>query len=382
MMFRFTITHKAPNSRARIGILETPHGRVQTPVFMPVGTKATVKAMTPEELLELGAELILANTFHLSLRPGAEVIYQLGGLHKFMHWDHPLLTDSGGFQIFSLSALNKIDEDGVTFKSPLDGSLHRLTPEKAVEIQNLLGADIIMVLDECIPYPCEIDYARYSTQLTLNWARRSQAAHKNPAQALFGIVQGSVYPELRIESARETAALDFPGYAIGGLSVGEPKPLMYEMLNLSVSHLPEDKPRYLMGVGTPQDFIAAVDHGVDMFDCVIPTRNARNGKLYTSGGTINIKNAAYAADAGPVDPHCSCYTCRHYSRAYLRHLLLSKEILAARLNTVHNLAFFLSLIRQIRQAIRTNSWDAFKSQIQCQLPSENSGHHPPQCITE
>lgn len=377
MMFRFTITHKAPSSRARIGMLETPHGLVQTPVFTPVGTKATVKAMTPEELLELGAELLLANTFHLSLRPGAEVIYQLGGLHKFMHWDHPLLTDSGGFQIFSLSALNKIDEDGVTFKSPLDGSLHRLTPEKAVEIQNLLGADIIMVLDECIPYPCEIDYARYSTQLTLNWARRSQAAHKNPAQALFGIVQGSVYPELRIESARETAALDFPGYAIGGLSVGEPKPLMYEMLNLSVNHLPEDKPRYLMGVGTPQDFIAAVDHGVDMFDCVIPTRNARNGKLYTSGGTINIKNAAYAADAGPVDPHCSCYTCRHYSRAYLRHLFLSKEILAARLNTVHNLAFFLSLIRQIRQAIRTNSWDAFKSQIQCQLPSENSGHHPP-----
>jgi len=376
-MFRFTITHKAPNSRARIGILETPHGLVQTPVFTPVGTKATVKAMTPEELLELGAELLLANTFHLSLRPGAEVIHQLGGLHKFMHWDHPLLTDSGGFQIFSLSALNKIDEDGVTFKSPLDGSLHRLTPEKAVEIQNLLGADIIMVLDECIPYPCEIDYARYSTQLTLNWARRSQAAHKNPAQALFGIVQGSVYPESRVESARETAALDFPGYAIGGLSVGEPKPLMYEMLNLSVSHLPEDKPRYLMGVGTPQDFIAAVDHGVDMFDCVIPTRNARNGKLYTSGGTINIKNAAYAADAGPVDPHCSCYTCRHYSRAYLRHLFLSKEILAARLNTVHNLAFFLSLIRQIRQAIATNSWDAFKSQIQCQLPSENSGHHPP-----
>ncbi len=377
MIFRFTITHKAPNSRARIGILETPHGRVQTPVFTPVGTKATVKAMTPEELLELGAELLLANTFHLSLRPGAEVIYQLGGLHKFMHWDHPLLTDSGGFQIFSLSALNKIDDDGVTFKSPLDGSLHRLTPEKAVEIQNLLGADIIMVLDECIPYPCEIDYARYSTQLTLSWARRSQAAHKNPAQALFGIVQGSVYPELRIESARETTALDFPGYAIGGLSVGEPKPLMYEMLDLSVSHLPEDKPRYLMGVGTPQDFIAAVDHGVDMFDCVVPTRNARNGKLYTSGGTINIKNAAYTADAGPVDPHCSCYTCRHYSRAYLRHLFLSKEILAARLNTVHNLAFFLSLMRQIRQAIATNSWDTFKGQIQCQLPSDNSSHHPP-----
>ncbi len=376
-MFRFTVTHKAPNSRARIGVLETPHGRVQTPVFMPVGTKATVKAMTPEELLELGAELILANTFHLLLRPGAEVIYQLGGLHKFMHWDHPLLTDSGGFQIFSLSALNKIDEDGVTFKSPLDGSLHRLTPEKAVEIQNLLGADIIMVLDECIPYPCEIDYARYSTQLTLNWARRSQAAHKNPAQALFGIVQGSVYPELRVQSAHETAALDFPGYAIGGLSVGEPRLMMYEMLNLSVSHLPEDKPRYLMGVGTPQDFITAVDHGVDMFDCVIPTRNARNGKLYTSGGTINIKNAAYAADAEPVDPHCPCYTCRHYSRAYLRHLFLSKEILAARLNTLHNLAFFLSLIRQIRQAIATNSWDAFKSQIQCQLPSDNSDQHPP-----
>jgi queuine tRNA-ribosyltransferase len=377
-MFRFAITHRARNSRARTGVLETPHGPVQTPVFMPVGTKATVKAMTPEELVELGAELLLANTFHLSLRPGAEVIHQLGGLHKFMHWDGPLLTDSGGFQVFSLSALNKIDEDGVTFKSPLDGSLHRLTPEKAVEIQNLLGADIIMVLDECIPYPCDIDYARYSTQLTLRWAERSKPAHKNHAQALFGIVQGSVYPELRTESARETAALDFPGYAIGGLSVGEPKALMYEMLTFSLSQLPEEKPRYLMGVGTPHDFIEAIDQGVDMFDCVVPTRNARNGKLYTSSGTLNIKNAAYAADGGAVDPHCSCYTCRHYSRAYLRHLFLAKEILAARLNTLHNLAFFLSLIRQIRQAIATDSWEAFKSSLQSKLPSENADTSNPE----
>jgi queuine tRNA-ribosyltransferase len=361
-MFEFQVTTQAPGSDARTGAFATPHGTFHTPLFVPVGTKATVKAMTPEELVALGAELILANTFHLYLRPGAEVIRDLGGLHRFMNWQKPLLTDSGGFQIFSLAPLRKISQEGVEFRSPVDGSTHLFTPERSIEVQEALGADIIMSLDECTPYPCEFDYAKRSMELTLGWAARCKAAHKNSHQALFGIVQGSVYPQLRARSAQETVGLDFPGYAIGGLSVGESKKEMLDMLDVTVALLPAEKPRYLMGVGTPQDFIAAIDRGVDMFDCVIPTRNARNGKLYTREGPLIIKHAAFAHDPRPVSERCACYTCRNYSRAYLRHLYLSREILSARLNTIHNLYFFLNMLQEIRTAIDSGRWDAFKGE--------------------
>lgn len=360
-MLKFTLLKQ--QGRARLGRLETPQGIVHTPVFMPVGTQATVKAMTPEELQQLGAEIILANTFHLYLRPGADIIHQLGGLHKFMHWELPLLTDSGGYQVFSLSQLRSINDDGVEFTSPIDGSRHFFSPEKSIEVQQLLGADIIMCFDECIPYQADFTYAKNSTERTLRWAERCQRAHAHiEHQALFGVVQGGMFEELRCWSARKTLELNFPGYAIGGLAVGEPRDLTWKMLSASLSELPADKPHYMMGVGTPADILRAVNAGVDMFDCVLPTRNARNGNLFTTNGTLSIKQAQYRSDPRPVDENCTCYTCRNYSRAYLRHLYMANEILSSRLNTIHNLYFYLSLIKQVRCAIENNLWEDFLNQ--------------------
>lgn len=358
-MFSFKIIKKSSSGVQRIGIIETPHGKIHTPVFMPVGTAATVKAMTPDEVASLGAEIILANTFHLHLRPGEDVVKYLGGLHKFMNWHHSILTDSGGFQVFSLATLNKISDDGVEFKSPINGEKRFITPEKSIEIQNKLGADIIMAFDECSPHGVDKKYAEKSMIRTIKWAERSKQAHKNKKQTLFGIVQGNFFKELRIESAKRTVDLDFQGYAIGGLSVGETKELMVEMLWYSISELPENKPRYLMGVGTPLDFLLAVNAGVDMFDCVMPTRNARNGQLFTSNGTINIKRAEYIMDDNPLDENCDCYTCKNYSRGYLRHLYIAKEILSARLNTLHNLRFFIKFMEDIRKSIQNEQWEEF-----------------------
>lgn len=359
---KFTI--KKTVGKARLGVLETPHGIVNTPVFMPVGTQGTVKAMTPEELQELGAEIVLGNTFHLFLRPGAEIIHKLGGLHKFMHWDRTILTDSGGYQVFSLSKLRRISEEGVEFISPVDGAHLFLSPEKSIEVQNLLGADIIMGFDECIPYPADYEYAKTATERTLRWMERSKMAHNNSDnQALFGIVQGGMYEELRLWSAQRTVELGFPGYAIGGLSVGEPKSLTWEMLAISISALPEELPRYMMGIGTPVDIIRAVDSGVDMFDCVLPTRNARNGKLFVSTGTIVIKQAQYKDDPRPLDENCDCYTCRNYCRAYLRHLYMANEILGSRLNTIHNLHFYFSFVRRIRESIANGNWQELRDQL-------------------
>jgi queuine tRNA-ribosyltransferase len=328
-----------------------------------VGTLGTVKSLTPEELVEVGAQSLLANTYHLYLRPGHETIGRLGGLHRFVHWDRPILTDSGGYQIFSLGAMRKISDEGALFQSHLDGSSHLLTPEKAVEIQRTLGSDIAMVLDECIPYPAEHGYVRSSIGLTARWARRCLEARRAGDPALFGIVQGGMYKDLREESARGLVEMDFQGYAIGGLSVGEPRKTMLEILDWTVPFLPETKPRYLMGVGTPSDILDAVRLGVDVFDCVLPTRNARNGTIFTSAGKISIKQARYAEDGRPLDDACGCYTCRHYSRAYLRHAYLSKEILSARLNSIHNLYYYLGLVRGIREAIAGGRFEAFCEQF-------------------
>ena len=342
-----------------MGRCHTAHGIFHTPAFMAVGTQGTVKALTPEDLREMGAEIILSNTYHLFLRPGHERIRRLGGLHRFMHWDYPLLTDSGGFQVFSLNSLVKISEAGVQFQSHLDGSRHELTPEKAIEIQEALGADIIMCLDECTPYPAGHEEAERSMELTLNWSQRCRDSRRREDQALFGIVQGGMYPDLRKRCVEDLGGMGFDGYAIGGLSVGESKEKMLEVVSETAPLLPLDQPRYLMGVGTPLDIARAVLQGVDMFDCVLPTRNARNGMLFTKGGRLVIKNARYAGDDSPVEPGCSCYTCRHYSRAYLRHLYLAEEILAMRLNTVHNLHFYLNFMGEIRRAIaedRLKDW--------------------------
>lgn len=352
MTIAFNVTAQDANSAARTGVLVTPHGEIETPVFMPVGTKATVKAMTPEELELIGAQIVLANTFHLALRPGDEIVRELGGLHKFMNWKRAILTDSGGFQVFSLSKLNKITDEGVAFRSPLDGSMIFLTPEKSVRIQENLGADIIMCFDECPPYPASFEYVKASAERTARWAERCKLAHQRADQALFGIVQGGIYPELRAWSAHATVAIDFPGYAIGGLSVGEPKDDMVAALSVMNEHLPHEKPRYLMGVGTPEDFFTGVRHGVDMFDCVMPTRTARNGRLYTNEGLINIRNACFTRDPRPISESCACYTCRNYSRAYLRHLMMSNEILGARLTTWHNLFYFCDLMARIRDGIK------------------------------
>lgn len=351
-------------SGARLGVLHTPHGDIETPIFMPVGTQATVKSMTPEELKEIGSQIILSNTYHLYLRPGHELVKKAGGLHEFMHWDKPILTDSGGFQVFSLGPLRKISEEGVEFRSHLDGSKHFLTPEKAMEIQNALGSDIMMAFDECAPYPASREYVKNSLERTTRWLERCKEAHKNPEkQALFGIIQGGMYKDLREQSAKEITAIDLPGYAIGGLSVGEPKPMMYDILEHTTPFMPVDKPRYLMGVGSPDDLIEGVIRGVDMFDCVLPTRIARNGTAMTSQGKVVVRNATYAEDFTPLDPECDCYTCRNYTKAYIRHLIKTNEMLGARLITTHNLHFLLKLMEDIRQAIREDRLLDFREEF-------------------
>ena len=363
---KFEVTHNCRKTRARTGLLHTPHGPVKTPVFMPVGTLGTVKSVIPEELDDCGAQIILGNTYHLYLRPGCEVIREFGGLHKFMHWEKPILTDSGGFQIFSLAGLTKITEEGATFQSHIDGSRHTLTPEKSMEVQLALNSDIIMCLDQCIAYPADQKQAREALERTSRWSRRCKQYfndHVDGANALFGIVQGGMFPELRSISAESLVEIGFDGYAIGGLSVGEPKDIMLEMADHTLPLLPDDQPRYIMGVGTPEDLIELVALGADMFDCVLPTRNARNGQLITRSGAVNISNAKYRKDDGPPDPHCNCYTCRHYSNAYLRHLYMTRELLAYRLNTIHNLHYYIHLLESARTAIVENRFDAFKNEF-------------------
>lgn len=360
----YELIKQCPETGARAGRLHTPHGTFDTPIFMPVGTQATVKAMSPEELKTMGAGIILSNTYHLFLRPGHELVKEAGGLHSFMNWDGGILTDSGGFQVFSLGPLRKITEDGVTFRSHIDGSKQFLSPERATEVQMALGSDIMMAFDECVPYPADYAYAKQSTERTTRWAKRCKEAHTNTEkQALFGIVQGGMYKDLRTQSVNELVELDFPGYAVGGLSVGEPKPLMYEMLEHTVPLLPPHKPRYLMGVGTPDCLVEGVMHGIDMFDCVFPTRVARNGTVMTSKGRLVVKNAEYAKDFRPIDENCSCYTCRNYSRAYIRHLFKAEEIFGLRLTTIHNLHFLLHFMKDMRQAIIEDRFVAFRQEF-------------------
>jgi queuine tRNA-ribosyltransferase len=347
-MFEFTLNAQA--GRARAGVLNTPHGSLQTPVFAPVGTQATVKTLTPEQLKELGASLVLSNTYHLYLRPGDELIAEMGGLHKFMQWPYPMLTDSGGFQVYSLSKTRKIDDDGVTFKSHIDGSTHRFTPERSIQIQNNLGADMIMAFDECSD-PNDHAYSKIAMERTHRWAERSLNAHRRPDQALFGIVQGGVNPELRAQSSEFIASLAFPGIAIGGLSVGETKNEMHAMLDVVTNALPESKPRYLMGVGSPEDLINGIARGIDIFDCVLPTRLARHNAAFTSEGRFNLMNAAFARDPRPIDESCDCYTCRTFTRAYLRHLIVAKELLAGTLLSIHNLYTIIALVNDMRVAI-------------------------------
>jgi len=359
----------ARDGAARRGELITAHGVVQTPAFMPVGTHGVVKAITPAQLDEVGAEIVLANTYHLYLRPGDELIARRGGLHRFAAWPRPLLTDSGGYQVFSLAAIRRIGEEGVQFQSHLDGTAHLLTPEKAVEIQANLGSDVAMVLDECIGYPAQPEQIRGAMMRTLRWAERSRdrfttlSGRITPGQMQFGIVQGGVDAGLRAESAAATMAIGFDGYAIGGLSVGEPIPTMYDVVAATAPALPEDRPRYLMGTGTPEDLVECVARGIDLFDCVLPTRNARNGQLFTSDGRIIIKNAQYAEDDRPPDPACRCYTCSRFSRAYLRHLFMAREMTAATLNTLHNLHFYLDTMRRIREAIVFGAFATFRQEF-------------------
>ena len=348
---------------ARRGEMTFARGKVQTPAFMPVGTYGTVKAMTPEELREIGAEIILGNTFHLMLRPGTDIIRRHGDLHDFMHWEGPILTDSGGFQVFSLGAMRKISEAGVRFQSPIDGSPVFLGPEESMAVQRALGSDIVMIFDECTPYPASHTQAGDSMRLSLRWAERSRIAHGDSKAALFGIVQGGIHEDLRLESSEGLQRIGFDGYAIGGLSVGEPKEDRARVLGTVLPSLPVDKPRYLMGVGTPEDIVEAVTLGIDMFDCVMPTRNARNGHLFTRHGAVRIRNAAYQDDTRPLDEACSCYTCRHYSRAYLRHLDKCSEILGARLNTIHNLHYYQELMAGLRDAISQNRLDSFVTEF-------------------
>jgi queuine tRNA-ribosyltransferase len=413
MSFRFEI--EAREDKARAGRFFTPHGEVQTPVFMPVGTVATVKGVPQDVLEELGVQILLNNTYHLYLRPGVEMVRKLGGVQKFMAWDHPILTDSGGFQVFSLSDLRKVTEEGVMFRSHLDGSSHFFSPESAMAAQIGLGADIIMAFDECTEHPAEYARTQASMDMTLRWAARSKkyfeehehevpwfrglkpgknlgesgdgtaeaVPFQNPlvqaegqTQTLFGIVQGGMFPDLRRESAQRTVELDFPGYAIGGLSVGEPRPRTYEMVDNAIRFLPEDKPRYLMGVGTPEEIVHYVAQGVDMMDCVLPTRAARHGLLFTSEGRITIKNARFAADEGPIDPACGCKVCARYSRAYLRHLYSSNELLAQVLNTVHNLAYYLDTMRKVRQAIQLRQFARFLSGFRPPHLAPASAHSP------
>ena len=350
-MIKFEVLKKHSYSSARLGVLNTPRGKIDTPCFMPVGTQATVKALNRENLESIGAQIILGNTYHLYLRPGHELIRSLGGLHKFMNWPHPMLTDSGGYQVFSLNKLAKVTEEGVTFQSHLDGSSHFISPKRSIEIQQALGADIIMAFDEPTPYPSDISQTEKSLKLTTLWAQRCKAAMNSNTQALFVIVQGGMHLDPRRKSAEQIIEIDFPGYAIGGLSVGEENSLMYDITEHTAPLLPPDKPRYLMGVGTPEDLLTCSSLGVDMFDCVMPTRHARNGSLFVKEGKINIKNSQYKADPGPIDPECFCYTCLNYSRAYLRHLTMAGEILAMQLLTLHNSTFYQQWMVSIRKAI-------------------------------
>ena len=387
--FSFRVTHT--DGGARRGVMTTAHGEVDTPAFMPVGTQGAVKGVTHRDLEALGAGILLCNTYHLYLRPGADLIARRGGLHRFIGWTRPILTDSGGYQIFSLAARCTIDEQGARFQSHLDGSRHLLTPEKATDIQAQLGSDVAMVLDECLAQPSEIDAANRSMERTLRWARRARerwlglrdghvdgVIATNAGQAQFGIVQGGAFPELREVSARQTVALGFEAYAIGGLSVGEPVDVMYDLVGRTTPCLPAALPRYLMGAGTPQDLVESVARGVDLFDCVLPTRNARNGQLFTSQGRINIGNARYAEDDGPPDPACACYTCRTFSRAYLRHLFLSREINAATLNTLHNLCFYLDTLSRIRDAIAFGRFESFRLAFHQRLSRRSGGAEPPE----
>ncbi|MFP4660733.1 MAG: tRNA guanosine(34) transglycosylase Tgt [Halanaerobiales bacterium] len=360
MAISYELLHREKNTAARTGKITTPHGEIETPIFMPVGTQATVKTMSPEELKEIGSQILLSNTYHLYLRPGSKLIAEAGGLHQFMHWDGPILTDSGGFQVFSLSDLNEITEEGVHFQSHIDGSKHFISPEISMEIQMDLGSDIVMAFDECPPYPAEYDYVARSLEMTIRWAERSKKAMTNEKQALFGIIQGGVYEDLRKASVEAMVDIGFPGYALGGLSVGEKNEQMYQVLEFTVPHMPEDKPRYLMGVGTPEDLIEGVMRGIDMFDCVMPTRIARHGAVFTSEGRITVRNASYERDFTPIDHHCDCYVCQNYTRGYIRHLIKRNEILGARLTTYHNLYFLLDLMKKIRQSIEDDKFLSFR----------------------
>jgi len=368
------------SKRARLGRIVTPHGTITTPVFIPVGTQGTVKTLSPKELEEAGVEIVLSNTYYLFLRPGVEIIEKAGGIHKFMGWNRPIISDSGGYQVFSLADRRKISKEGVEFQSHIDGAKHFFSPEKIIEIQISLASDIITCFDECIPYPCGKDYARQSMELTLEWARRCKKEfsnhHSSPdAQWLFGIIQGGMHKDLRKISSEETIEIGFAGYAIGGLSVGEPQDLRDEILDYTTPFLPEDKPRYLMGVGEPQELWEAVEKGVDMFDCAMPTRNARNGQVFTSRGKVIIKNAQYKDDFRPLDPECECYTCRHFSRAYLCHLFRAGEILALRLNTLHNMHFMVKLFQQIRLAIEEDSYQKAKRDFLRKWHNESEESH-------
>ena len=356
----FDLVAKDAKSHARRGVLHTPHGDIQTPIFMPVGTQASVKAMTPRELDELGAQIILSNTYHLHVRPGEDLIREAGGLHRFMSWNKPILTDSGGFQVFSLASLRKIREEGVRFRNHLDGSQMFIGPEESMAIQEALGSDIAMAFDVCTGYPCDHREAEQAMLRTHRWAERCKKAHTRADQAVFGIVQGAFFEDLRIASAKALAEMDFPGYGIGGLSVGEPKPIMYDMLDATMPYMPEHKPRYLMGVGSPDCLVEGVYRGVDMFDCVLATRVARNGTCFTDAGRLVIRNAQYARDFGPIEEGCDCYCCRNFSRAYVRHLLKAGEITGARLATIHNLRYLVRLMERIRLAIEENRFDAFR----------------------
>jgi queuine tRNA-ribosyltransferase len=362
-MLRFEIVAQSSQTRARAGRLETVHGVIETPVFMPVGTLGTVKSLTPEDLLACRTSIILSNTYHLYLRPGCDVINCFSGLHRFIHWERPILTDSGGFQIFSLAKLSQIDDEGVTFRSHIDGSKHVLTPEKAIEIQFCLGSDIMMCLDQCIPYPSRRVEAMAALELTTSWSARCKSTWEqngDAQSALFGIIQGGMFKELREISAQSLTELDFPGYAVGGLSVGEPKDVMFEVADFTLEKLPDEKPKYIMGTGTAEDIVELVAMGADMFDCVLPTRNARNGQMMTGSGKINICNSRYKYDTNPIEPGCGCYTCKNYSRAYLRHLYMAKELLAYRLNTIHNIYYYMRLMREIRSAVVRDQFDSFR----------------------
>ena len=361
---KFTLFKTDAHCKARRGVLETPHGTIQTPVFMPVGTQATVKGLTPQMVNDLGAQIILGNTYHLYLRPGMEIMEQAGGLHSFMGWDKPILTDSGGFQVYSLAMLRKITRDGVKFQSHIDGSSHFFTPESTYDIQNTLGSDIMMVFDECVPYPADYSYACNSLKITVEWAAICKKAHKknNTDRGLFGIVQGSTYKDLRKECAYALQEIGFDGYAVGGLAVGEPQAMLYEFASYTADLLPHDKPRYVMGCGFPQDLLVMVENGIDMFDCVIPTRYARNGTAFTSNGKVAVKNGSFKNDFNPLDTECSCYTCKRFSRAYLRHLFNTGEMLGPILLTLHNIYFFLALMRGIRVAIENDTYLKYKKE--------------------